>query len=336
MSSSRLFKHAMAMPTRPPVYPHVADAKGDIWQYKAATDTFTLLYSLGVAFSDIAYSPDGLFLSMINTSATAPYIAVYKRGKTGYSLITLPSAPNAAMACTAWSPDGKYLFICYSSGGSVRYWQRNADNSFTYMGVLYSPAISFCYAAAASPINVFASGVGSGNFLYFGLFGDAGTGTFTPDVKPTAAVSTNGMIWLTPNLLMYGTQSSPVALFYNVTPGSATKTTVTGFTSSSVYSVAVSPDGKHVMVGTLNGYDYYKFDSTTNTFTRLVSNTSVGRSISAAFSPDGNYVTLATLGATSLLTFKMVGDTLVLLPTLPNAPNGVNLGDVCFGTANAG
>jgi WD40 repeat protein len=327
----------MAMTNRPPIYPHFADTRGDVWQYDTKTDLFTRLYLLNVgsgANDNCAFSPDGNFLVAVTGSTSAPGYYAFQRTKNGYSSITLPGASTiTSIDDVCWSPDSKYLFFIVA-GTTIHWWKRNSDNSFTKMTSPTSTGATAISGSVSPDSKYLAVSLQFSPFLAF--YKINGDNSMTKLAAPATAPLSYAydVTWLNNTSVLVCPQGiNNPACMYTVDPATDvfTKTTITGLTTASFYSSAVSPDGVHVAVGSQSVFDFYKFNSATNTFTKLTT-VSNGRAVSLAFSVDGLYLAIGGTASPFAWVYKVVGDSLTPV-TLSSVTTGTQISGLSFAPA---
>lgn len=322
--SSRLFKHQMAMNNRVPPTPHMLTAKGDLYSIDKKTDAFTKLVNFsypstisanGAANLDV--TPDGKYIAVAtNVANSTDGLAVYKRTKDGYVRLTLPTGHSTAI-CVCWSADGQYLFSANYT--DVRWWRRNANDTFTLMPALPTqPTEPWAVAVSKNGKHV---GVAhnSGTFLTVYKV-DMAAGTSVKLAAPSAPPADRAEeILFLDNAILYVTPNTTGNYLYeiNETTDVVSKVTHSGISTNYCYSLAASPDGRYVAMGYVWGLMYLRYDKDTRTFTKLADSVGgAGQGRGVNFSKDGKYLVVTHGDAPYLKVYRRDGDALTLL-TVP-------------------
>ncbi len=213
-----------------------------------------------------AWSPDNAYLAVSNL--TAPYVYVYKRCGSIFSLLPSPPFPAFVYAATplTWTPDSKFLI-------SFSYWyvgiyQHGTGDTFTLVPIttLFPGSIQGGGPLAFSSDGVYAieEGTPSGVTTPFYVYKKSGSvynslTTFTLPINSGAGGIANAYTW-SPDTHYFavGQYNGSAPFVYVVTrTGDSFAATPGGLTTpatlSNILSTSWSPDSNYLGVG---GYDY--------------------------------------------------------------------------------
>lgn len=323
--SSRLFKHQMASNNRPPVYPHLANSQGEIFNFNKTTAALSKIYHYpvgGGAGEAVAYSPDGKFLAIASSTGTIG-LSVYKRTPEGYILV-LSNASNYSYFSLAWSPDSQYLAAGRFSSTSVAVWKRNANDTFTAIASAPGNDNRGYTAQFSENGKYYIHGGISTPYVKFYKFqnavftplNQAGLGMPAAGLGPTKTISIG-------NLFIVPTASSAITsvFFYNIDPDTDVITKVLHAAVNDTYArcAGASRDKKYVAIGGSGPMKLTQYKFENGVFTKLAAPDVLPAGIvrGVTYSPDGEYLLAASTSAPFMTLYRRVGDALVNVPIDP-------------------
>lgn len=239
------------------------------------------------------WSPNSMYLLQDEAGKTVI------RGWNGSTLTTITSVTLAGSVGSAWSPDGKYVVITYTSGGN------GFVNVYSFNGT--SLTLVGTSASLGAVLPQFPQWSGTGKYIAFATYPGGlsaismmrfeGTTpilvTSSPSFASSASTSAQVFAWSPDGQYIAAVKSAAQILVFKVYPDTTISQVAVGTTlGTDATTLAWSPCGKYVAVGSSTGGNIRVFAFTGNALIPACPDVTVGSTGVWAlnWSPDGQYL----------------------------------------------
>jgi hypothetical protein len=283
--------------------------------------------------NDVAWSPDGTYLSM--AIDTSPYIVIYKRSGDTFTKLPDPGTLPAGTAFgVAWSPDGTYMTVTHSTSPFMTIYKRSGDN-FTKLADPVTLPSGTGQGVAWSPDGTYMTiGVNVSPFIItYKRSGDTFTKLANPAVLPPAVV--RDVAWSPDGVYLSAAtfNGSPYVVIYKRSGDTLTKLPDPAILPSTfAEGVAWSPDGVYLVVGHQISPRITIYKRSGDIFTKLADPALLpqGSVNNVAFSPDGAYLSFSSSTGGAFGVYSHTGDSFTKLNIATSNWPGGNTNDSAF------